>query len=121
MEMDEPQALAAFAALGQEHRLRALRVLVKAGPEGLASGVLANAIGVSASTISFHLKELQQAGLIRSRRAGRSMIYSVAYPVLSGVVEFLMTDCCQGHPEVCVPALAALSASCIPESEVDHA
>jgi DNA-binding transcriptional ArsR family regulator len=119
--MDEPQALSAFMALGQEHRLRALRALVKAGQDGMASGALANAIGVSASTISFHLKELQQAGLIGSRRAGRSIIYSVAYPVLSGLVEFLMTDCCQGHPEVCAPALAALSA-CRPNTEeVDHA
>ncbi|MDP4003158.1 helix-turn-helix transcriptional regulator [Methylobacterium sp. NEAU K] len=119
--MDEPQALAAFIALGQEHRLRALRALVKAGPEGMASGVLAHAIGVSASTISFHLKELQQAGLIQSRRAGRSIVYSVAYPVLSGLIEFIMTDCCQGRPEVCAPALAALSASCTEANELDHA
>jgi len=119
--MDEPQALAAFMALGQEHRLRTLRALVKAGPDGMASGALAHAIGVSASTISFHLKELQQAGLIGSRRAGRSIIYSAAYPVLSGLIAFLMTDCCQGHSEVCAPALAALSACGSNAKDVDHA
>ncbi|MCJ2054304.1 ArsR/SmtB family transcription factor [Methylobacterium sp. J-070] len=119
--MDEPQALAAFVALGQEHRLRALRALVTAGPDGMASGALAGAIGVSASTISFHLKELQQAGLIQSRREGRSILYSVAYPVLSGLIAFLMRDCCQGRPEVCAPALAALSNPRIPANTVDHA
>jgi ArsR family transcriptional regulator len=119
--MDEPQALAAFVALGQEHRLRALRALVTAGPDGMASGSLASAIGVSPSTISFHLKELQQAGLIRSRRAGRSIIYSAAYPVLSGLIAFLMTDCCQGRPEVCAPAVAAFSDPGPAAREVDHA
>ena len=119
--MNEPQALAAFVALGQEHRLRALRALVVAGPDGMASGTLAGAIGVSPSTISFHLKELQQAGLIRSRRAGRSIIYSAAYPVLSGLIAFLMTDCCQGRPEVCAPAVAAFSNPDPAAREVDHA
>ena len=80
--MDEPQALAAFAALAQEHRLRLVRVLVTAGPDGLASGVLAEAVGVSAATVSHHLKELSHAGLVASRRAGRSIIYSAAYPAL---------------------------------------
>ncbi|MBE7201501.1 MAG: helix-turn-helix transcriptional regulator [Parafilimonas terrae] len=119
--MDELQALAAFAALAQEHRLRLVRALVTAGPEGLASGVLAEAVGVSAATVSHHLKELSHAGLVTSRREGRSIVYSAAYPALSGLIAFLMKDCCQGHPEVCTPALAALSNCCNPPTEACHA
>jgi ArsR family transcriptional regulator len=119
--MDELQALAAFAALAQEHRLRLVRALVIAGPEGLASGVLANAVGVSAATVSHHLKELSYSGLVASRREGRSIIYSAAYPALSGLIEFLMRDCCQGRPEVCAPAVAALSACDCTTGDIAHA
>lgn len=119
--MDEPQALAAFAALAQEHRLRMVRALVTAGPDGLASGVLAEAVGVSAATVSHHLKELSHAGLVASRRDGRSIIYSAAYPALSDLIQFLMRDCCQGHPEVCTPAVAALATCNCPPGEIAHA
>jgi ArsR family transcriptional regulator, arsenate/arsenite/antimonite-responsive transcriptional repressor len=108
--MDERQALDAFAALAQETRLRIVRLLVTAGPNGLSAGAVGEAVGASSSNLSFHLKELERAGLIQSRRASRSIIYSAAYPALSGVVQFLMRDCCQGHPEVCAPAMAALTA-----------
>lgn len=108
--MDEPQALAAFAALAQEHRLRLVRALVIAGPDGLASGALAEAVGVSAATVSHHLKELSHAGLVGSRREGRSIIYSAAYPALSSLIAFLLKDCCQSRPEVCTPAVEAFAA-----------
>ncbi len=119
--MDETQALAAFLALGQEHRLRLVRALVTVGPDGLASGVLADAVGVSAATVSHHLKELSHAGLVTSRREGRSIIYSAAYPALSELVQFLMRDCCQGHPEVCAPAVAALAACDCTTGDAVHA
>jgi ArsR family transcriptional regulator len=118
--VDERQALMAFAALAQETRLRLLRQLVMAGPEGVAAGILASEAGVSASNVSFHLKELEQGGLIQSRREGRSIIYSAAYAALSGLIAFLMKDCCQGRPEVCNPAVAALAACCTP-TEAAHA
>ncbi|MAM76370.1 metalloregulator ArsR/SmtB family transcription factor [uncultured Tistrella sp.] len=106
--MDEPQALTAFAALSQETRLRIVRLLVAAGPDGLAAGAIGEAMGgASSSRMSFHLGQLQQAGLVTSRRNGRSILYSAAYPALSGLVDFLMRDCCQGHPAVCAPAGAA--------------
>ena len=119
--MNERQALAAFAALGQEHRLRAVRALVAAGPSGLAAGVLADSLGVAGNNLSFHLKELTHAGLIQSRREGKSVIYSAAYPELSELIQFLMRDCCQGHPEVCTPAVAALAACACPTGDTAHA
>lgn len=114
--MDQRQALDAFSALAQEHRLRIVRHLVTAGPEGVAAGALAAEIGVSASNVSFHLKELERAGLIRSRRESRSILYAAEYPALAGLIRFLMKDCCQGRPEVCEPALLASSPCCGPAS-----
>ncbi len=103
--MDERQALASFGALSQETRLRIVRMLVKAGPDGLAAGAVAETAGVSASNISFHLKELEHSGLIAARREGRSILYSAEYAALGGLLRFLMEDCCAGRPEICSPAL----------------
>lgn len=113
--MDERQALASFGALSQETRLRILRLLVTAGPEGIPAGTIGEAMEVSASNISFHLKELERAGLVRSRRASRSIVYSAEYDALSGLIRFLMEDCCSGRPEICAPAMAA--ACCEPVSK----
>jgi DNA-binding transcriptional ArsR family regulator len=99
--MNEPEALAVFAALAQETRLRILRRLVQAGPEGMPAGGIATAVGVSASNVSFHLKELERAGLIGSRRSARSIVYSADFSILSGLLRFLMEDCCGGRPEIC--------------------
>ncbi|MDI4665656.1 metalloregulator ArsR/SmtB family transcription factor [Xanthobacter autotrophicus] len=120
--MDEKQAIAAFAALSQETRLRIVRLLVEAGPDGLPAGAIGAAMdGASSSRISFHLSHLEQAGLARSRREGRSIIYSAVFATLSELIAFLMRDCCQGHPEVCAPAVAALSCACEPKTEDAHA
>ncbi|UCI21978.1 metalloregulator ArsR/SmtB family transcription factor [Mesorhizobium sp. B2-1-8] len=104
--MNERQALSAFAALSQETRLRILRHLVIAGPDGVAAGAIAEKVEVSASNVSFHLKELEWAGLVSVRRDSRSMVYSAEYDALSGLIRFLMEDCCYGRPEICAPALA---------------
>jgi len=119
--MNERQALTAFAALGQEHRLWVVRALVTAGPDGVAAGVLAETVGVAGNNVSFHLKELSHAGQITSHREGKSVIYSAAYAGLSGLVQFLMRDCCQGHPEVCAPAVAALAACDCTTGDIAHA
>jgi DNA-binding transcriptional ArsR family regulator len=111
--MREGQAQTAFAALAQATRLRIVRMLVKAGPDGMAAGAIAEASDVSASNVSFHLKELEHSGLINARREARSIIYSADYKALRGLIEFLMKDCCAGHPEICVPALAQV---CCPPS-----
>jgi ArsR family transcriptional regulator, arsenate/arsenite/antimonite-responsive transcriptional repressor len=110
--MDERQALSAFAALSQETRLRILRHLVIAGPDGVAAGAIAEKVEVSASNVSFHLKELERAGLVSVRRDSRSMVYSAEYEALSGLIRFLMEDCCSGRPEICTPALA--TSCCVP-------
>ena len=111
MKLDEPQALEAFGALSQSTRLQMVRALVVAGPAGLPAGAVADAVGASSSSASFHLANLERAGLVTSRREARSIIYSANYEGLSGLVEFLMRDCCSGHPEVCFPA-AAVAADC---------
>jgi DNA-binding transcriptional ArsR family regulator len=105
--MDEARAIAGFAALAQETRLRIVRQLVGAGDDGMPAGDIAVAMGVSPSNMSFHLKELERSGLVASRREARSIIYSAAYDTLGGLIRFLMEDCCSGRPEVCAPILAA--------------
>lgn len=110
--MDERQALIVFGALSQETRLRLLRLLVIAGPDGIAAGVLAKRVEVSPSNVSFHLKELERAGLVTTRRDARSIVYSAEYDALSGLLRFLMEDCCSGRPEICAPAVAA--SCCVP-------
>jgi ArsR family transcriptional regulator len=112
--MDESQARSCFAALSQETRLAVVRLLVKAGDGGVAAGAIADEVGVSASNISFHLKELERAGLILQRREARSIIYAANYGVLRNLIGFLMEDCCGGRPEICTPALAP---ACKPASK----
>jgi ArsR family transcriptional regulator len=120
--MDEKQALDAFAALSQETRLQIVRVLVVAGPEGMPAGMIGETLGAKSSRLSFHLTHLEHAGLVQSQREGRSIRYTATYGALAGLIAFLMRDCCQGRPEVCTPALAALAAcECIPAEEAGHA
>ncbi|MCM2451647.1 ArsR/SmtB family transcription factor [Agrobacterium vitis] len=109
--MDQKQALSAFAALSQETRLLIVRMLVVAGPDGMAAGALAEKIDVSPSNISFHLKQLEHSGLIAAQRQSRSIIYTANYAALGGLVRFLMEDCCSGHPEICAPSIE-LAACC---------
>lgn len=121
MKLEEPQALNAFGALSQETRLRMVRVLVQAGPDGLAAGAVGDAVDASSSSASFHLAHLERAGLIQSRRESRSIIYSANFEGLSGLVEFLMRDCCSGHPEVCLPAAAVAAECCAPAKTEENA
>ncbi|MCC7347721.1 MAG: helix-turn-helix transcriptional regulator [Variibacter sp.] len=105
--MDERDAVARFGALAQETRLRILRLLVQAGADGISAGGLAQRVAVTASNISFHLKELERAGLVHSRRQARSIIYAADYEALADLLRFLMQDCCGGRPEICAPVLGA--------------
>ncbi len=114
--MNRHQALIAFGALSQETRLHIIRMLVVAGPDGMAAGAIAEKAEVSPSNISFHLKELEHSGLIDAERRSRSIIYTANYEALGGLVRFLMEDCCSGHPEICAPA-AKIAACCAPKTE----
>ncbi|MBP1851175.1 ArsR/SmtB family transcription factor [Rhizobium halophytocola] len=111
--MDQGQALNCFAALSQETRLQIVRQLVVAGPDGMAAGAIAAALDVSPSNLSFHLKELDRAGLISQARESRSIIYAANFEALGGLVTFLMEDCCGGHPDICRPG-GAISGGCGP-------
>jgi ArsR family transcriptional regulator, arsenate/arsenite/antimonite-responsive transcriptional repressor len=105
--MKQSQALLSFAALSQDTRLEILRLLVRAGPDGMAAGAVAEKVGVSPSNLSFHLKELERAGLVSARREARSILYSADYTALRGLVQFLMEDCCAGRREICGPRQGA--------------
>lgn len=100
--MESETVVRALGALAQEHRLALFRLLVQAGPEGLAAGAIAEALGVPASSLSFHLAQLTNAGLIAQRRDGRSLIYSADYGAMTALLGFLMENCCGGA--VCAPA-----------------
>jgi arsenate reductase len=106
--MKETDAIAAFAALAQETRLRIIRVLVKAGIEGMPAGAIADSMAVSPSNVSFHLKELEHAGLIAAKRESRSIYYHAQFDVLGGLIRFLMEDCCHRNPEICQPLVDSL-------------
>jgi ArsR family transcriptional regulator len=102
--MDNAVAVKIFASLAQESRLTLFRLLVQAGPEGLSAGATAEQLGLPSSTLSFHLKELVNAGLVQSRQAGRFIYYSADFTTMSALLGFLTENCCGGQPqECCVP------------------
>ena len=107
--MEISQAVRSLAALAQESRLETFRLLVRAGTEGLPAGKIAEELGVPAATMSFHLKELTNSGLIQQRREGRSIIYSLHVEAMQSLLAFLVEDCCQGQPHLCEPAFALIN------------
>jgi ArsR family transcriptional regulator len=100
--MDTPQVLAALTGLSQESRLATFRLLVQAGPEGLAAGKISELLDIPASSLSFHLKELSHAQLVEARQEGRFVFYTANIATMNGVIGFLTENCCGGKP--CGPA-----------------
>ncbi|MCX7890388.1 MAG: helix-turn-helix domain-containing protein [Rhodobacteraceae bacterium] len=98
--MRAAEALAALSALASEVRLALVRRLVAAGEEGLAAGAIARELGLSPSRLSFHLAELERAGLVRARRASRNVIYAADHDGIGRVIGYLLNDCCAAHPRV---------------------
>jgi DNA-binding transcriptional ArsR family regulator len=101
-------AVDALGALAHETRLSVFRLLVKAGPEGMIAGAIAEHQGVPPSTMSHHLATLERAGLVQSERESRLIHYRADYDGMRRLLSFLMQDCCQGAPEMCSDLLAGL-------------
>lgn len=111
--METTDAIKRLSALAQDSRLDVFRLLVKAGPSGVAAGEIARAPGITPNTLSAQLTILANAGLVTSRRNGRSIVYAADYDSMRGLLVYLMEDCCQGRPEVCAPLTKiAVRAAC---------
>jgi DNA-binding transcriptional ArsR family regulator len=107
--METKNAVTALAALAQDSRLDVFRLLVQTGPDGLAAGEVAERLGISPATLSFHLAQLRHAGLITMRRDGRSLIYSADYSGMNALMGFLTENCC-GGTMACAPARRVVQA-----------
>ena len=110
--MDMTDAIEGFAALAQETRLAAFRLLVEAGPAGLPAGDIARALAVPHNTLSSHLAQLTRTGLVASRRDGRQVIFAADFDGMRGLIAYLIEDCCRGRPEACGPLLEAALPCC---------
>ncbi len=95
--MDINEALTAFDALSQETRLRVFRLLVEYGPDGAPAGKLSETLGVPQNTLSFHLNHMSNAALVVSRREGRSIIYAANFDFFTGLIRYMVEDCCRGE------------------------
>jgi DNA-binding transcriptional ArsR family regulator len=113
--METKAAVSSLAALAHEGRLSVFRLLVQAGTGGLAAGEIARRLDVLPNTLSASLTILSHAGLIASRRDGRSIIYTANYDGMRQLLAFLMEDCCAGTPEICAPLVAIASQCCVAE------
>ncbi len=102
--MEKTDAVAALAALAQDHRLAVFRLLVQAGPKGMPAGQVADALDLAPNTLTFHFDRLRIAGLVTVRRDGRSMIYAAQFETMNALLGFLTENCCQGAADTCAPA-----------------
>ena len=113
--METKDAVTALAALAQETRLSAFRLLVEAGPEGLPAGEVGQRLGIPAATLSFHLKELSHADLVTARQEGRFIYYAANFEHMAALMTFLTQNCCRGMPQECITVLeTALGRCCAP-------
>jgi ArsR family transcriptional regulator len=112
--MELSAAVEGLSALAQESRLRVFRLLVSAGPSGLPAGEIARKLHVPANTMSAQLAILARARLVGSRKAGRSVIYSVDLEGTRALLSFLLEDCCRGKPHLCAPLIEATLSECCP-------
>jgi DNA-binding transcriptional ArsR family regulator len=99
--MEKSEAIAALAALAQDSRLDVFRLLVQAGPEGMAAGQIGERLGLPSATLSFHLNHLKQSGLVKCRRESRSLMYIAEYAAMTRLLAYLTENCCQGDSSAC--------------------
>lgn len=118
--MKSTDAIDALAALAQETRLAIFRLLVQAGPDGVAAGVIAEKLGVSPATLSFHLKELARAGLVTPRTAARFIFYSANFERMAALMTYLTHHCCQGMPSECLSTVETALARCCPPHALER-
>jgi ArsR family transcriptional regulator len=121
--MDMLEAVPALSALAHEGRLAIFRLLVATGPEGLAAGEIGRRLGILPNTLSASLTVLSHAGLVQSRRYGRSIIYAAAIGRMADLLGFLVDDCCDGRPEICNPLaeIANRAACCAGDAQAFEA
>ena len=110
--MESSLAVTRLSALAQDSRLAVFRLLVRAGPGGLSAGEVGRTLAIPANTLSAQFAVLANAGLVASRRYGRSIIYAADYDGMSALLVHLMEDCCQGRPEICAPVAEAADRAC---------
>ena len=115
--MDTDKTILALAALAQTTRLETFRLLVRHEPMGLPAGDIARELAVPHNTMSSHLNVLSRAGLVRSERRSRSIIYRADLEHFRDAMTFLLKDCCGGHPEVCAPLVDVLTPCCPPKEK----
>ena len=118
--MESAKAVQKLSALAQDGRLAVFRLLVKAGPEGMAAGEIARALKTAPNTMSAQLLLLSSAGLVRARRDGRSIIYAVDFDAMSSLLVFLTQDCCGGRPEICAPLVSVATDCCPPKKRANR-
>ncbi|MBV9046045.1 MAG: helix-turn-helix transcriptional regulator [Alphaproteobacteria bacterium] len=114
--METETAVKRLSAIAQDARLEVFRTLVKAGPEGMAAGDIARHLSTAANTLSAQLLVLSNAGLVRARRDGRSIIYAINYAAMRDLLVFLTEDCCGGRAEMCAPLAAIAARCCAPDT-----
>jgi ArsR family transcriptional regulator len=115
--MNSEEVIQVLGALAQEHRLAIFRLLVKEGMTGLTAGEIGQRAGIGPTSASFHLKELDRAGLIEAKREGRFIRYTFKVDTIRGLLAFLTRDCCQGRPELCADLFVS---SCGVKEEIAH-
>lgn len=117
--MEKNRTVESLGALAQPTRLDAFRLLVRHEPEGLPAGEVSQLLDVPQNTMSTHLAILTRAGLIKSERQGRQVIYRADLDAVRELVSFLLKDCCAGHPDLCAPLVADLAPCCSPKENAD--